>query len=31
MMSSLYRVVAVTDGAPDRTLAQWPGEGGNEQ
>lgn len=30
-VGSVYRVVAVTDGAPDRTVAQWPGDGGDEQ
>ena len=28
-VGSVYRVVAVTDGAPDRPVAQWPGEGGD--
>jgi len=27
-VGSVYRVVAVTDGGPDRPVAQWPGEGG---
>jgi hypothetical protein len=30
-VSSMYRVVAVMYGSPDRTLAEWPGEGDDEQ
>jgi hypothetical protein len=30
-VGSVYRVVAVMPGAPDRTVAQWPGEGYEQQ
>lgn len=30
-VGSVYRVVAVMYGAPDRTVAEWSGEGGDEQ
>jgi len=30
-VGSVYRVVAVTDGVPDRPVAQWPGEGGKDE
>ena len=30
-VGSVYRVVAVMYGSPDRTVAEWPGEGDDEQ